>query len=707
MSYNSLLKNNNIGKREDRDKYLYEDYFKNRETPKPNKNEEKKPQDNENKMQNRNKEENNNLKKEIQNKKNPNNNLVTPKNDLNKNKDSNETSKDRENNDKQKNDDVNSIINDYYYQEILKQKTKKIFTDSQYVSFENRLGENSCYVNVIIHFLYLFPCVNDYLIRKYHEKKEKDEKNNEKNEENIKKKDIENNKKELGVEGENDDNKANGIKLPKDQTPNTNNKTKKSKGEIKNEENNKFLFDLGKVLNDYQNSILTTKDERSHITQLNTNQLRESLSISSDNLFKLNNISDPVEFLIYILDLINKENVDEIHDYFHLKLIEEKRCTSFCSYKSQKKYDKDNFIYQIYVEEIFNYIKNNNLDFDEFRENLFRLSYYSLQNEVIKCEKCKNSILNKILICNNRQGKPKCLLINCIWKNVKPELQDVVKFLYLISLVDEIDNLFICPNKEGKDNYYLIGIIFYSFSLCHYINMSFNVSSNVFTLHNDEGIIEFKNINDLYRYLTIQQFKTNNKAYFYPVLLIYGKDEIYDEPVIPTIKQTNKINYEILLKECNEEIKKDTKIEIPLTKEQKQENYRALVLAQIKYDQEQGINNLLKNQNKERHLDFNGSKVNDNRIKLINFNEQNKFKNNFLKGSKKPGSVDSKKNNINLLKPNQYSHLNNNDRRMNDIITGNHMDYYLKENHDYGRSIQGNNYDFFMRKSEFQRFGYS
>ena len=704
MSYNSLLKNNNIGKREDRDNYLYEDYIKNRQTPKPNKNDEKRPKDNENKKQKGNKEENNNLKKEIQNKKNPNNNIITPKNDLSNNKDSYETPKDRENNDKQQNDDVNSIINDYYYQEILKKKTKKIFTDSRYVSFENRLGENACYVNVIIHFLYLFPCVNDYLIRKYQEKKRKDAKINEKKEEDKKKKDIENNKKELGGEGENDDKKSNEIKLPKDPTKNANNKTKKSKGEIKNEENSKFLFDLGKVLNDYQNSILSTKDEVGHITQLKTNQLRESLSISSDNLFKLNNISDPVEFLIYILDLINKENVDEIHDYFHLNLIEERRCTSFCSYKNQKKYDKDNFIYQIYVEEIFNYIKNNNLDFKEFKENLFMLSYYSLQNEVIKCEKCKNSILNKILICNNRQGKPKFLLINCIWKNVKPELPDVVKFLYLISLVDEIDNLFICPNKEGKDNYYLIGIIFYSFSLCHYINMSFNVSSNVFTLHNDEGIIEFKNINDLYRYLTIQQFKTNNQAYFYPVLLIYGKDEIYDEPIIPTIKQTNKFNYEILLKEWNEEIKKNIKIEIPLTKEQKEENYRALVLAQIKHDREQEINNLLKNKNKERHLDFNDNKVIDNRIKLIN--EQNKLKNNFLKGNKKAGSVDYKKNNINLLKPNQYSQLNNNNRRVNEILTGNHLDY-LKDNYDYSRARQGNNYDFFSKMNDYQRFGYS
>ena len=117
--------------------------------------------------------------------------------------------------------------------------------------------------------------------------------------------------------------------------------------------------------------------------------------------------------------------------------------------------------------------------------------------------------------------------------------------------------------------------------------MSYNVSSNVFTLHNDEGIIEFKNLNDLYRYLTIEQIKSNNKSYFYPVLLIYVKDEIYDEPIIPNINKINKNNYEILLQECEEEIKKTNKEDIPLTKEQKEKNYRELILAQIKYDREQ------------------------------------------------------------------------------------------------------------------------
>ena len=59
-------------------------------------------------------------------------------------------------------DEYNKIIN-----EILSKKETKLLTNSQYVSFENQIGDNSCYVNVIMHFLYLFPCVNDFLIKKY------------------------------------------------------------------------------------------------------------------------------------------------------------------------------------------------------------------------------------------------------------------------------------------------------------------------------------------------------------------------------------------------------------------------------------------------------------------------------------------------------------------------------------------------------------
>ena len=456
-----------------------------------------------------------------------------------------------------------------------------------------------------MHFLYIFPCVNDYLIKKYQEKSKEKEKEKDKEREKEKEKEVvskEPKKEELEQPKKEDITQTPKeiiTKKPEDSLP--------SKIKKKNKENefDDFLFNLGKILNSYQD-ILAANTFKNNITNLNTKDLRKSLSICSDNQFQFNCISDPIEFLIYILDLINKENSDEIHLYFHLKLIEEVRCNNFCPFKSNKKYDKDNFIYQIYVEEIFNYIKNQKLIFDDYKENLFMLSYYSLKNEFTKCEKCK-STKNRILICNNEDGSPKFLLVNCVWNNERPDLKEVIKFLHFISLVEKLDNLFICPSKTENTNYYLIGIIFYSFALCHYINLIFNLQKNVFTLYNDTGIMEFSNIYDVYKYITIEQLKKNNKAYFYPVLLVYCKENIYDDGTIVLLKKTNKCNYDLLLDECNKLTKVDIPKEKPLTEEEKRRNYNELLLAQIKYERA----NREKNYGKENDDFFNFQRNNE------------------------------------------------------------------------------------------------
>ena len=591
--------------------------------------------------------------------------------------------------------DINDLIN-----QMLSQKETKLLTDSQYISFDNFIGDNSCYVNVIMHFLYLFPCVNDFLIKKYQEHLKQIEKEKEIQKEKEKEKETQK-EQESGKEKEKESQKDTPIDLKKEESEPQSKKepiiqtpneiiTKKPENSIKSldkkkkKENdlNNFLFNLGKILNSYQN-ILSKNDPKNNITNLNTFELRKSLSICSDNKFKLNSISDPVEFLIYILDIINKENSEEIHLYFHLKLIEEVRCINFCPFKSNRKYDKDNFIYQIYVEEIFNYIKNQKLSFDDFRENLFMLSYYSIQNEMNTCQKC-NSIKNKILICNNEDGSPKFLLVNCVWNNVKPDLKDVIKFLYFISLIEQLDNLFICPSKNEKSNYYLNGIIFYSFTLCHYINLIFNLQKNVFTLYNDTGIMEFENMNEVYNFITKGQLKKNNKAYFYPVLLVYGKENIYDEKILLKLKRTNKISYELLLEECDKLVFKvnNKPKEKPLTQEEIDKNMRELYLAQIRYERQRDDDELypyiMNNENgngSSRKLNIINNEPKKNRISNTN-NFLNSFKDN--KKVNRSSSLDKRFTHTTGYSDNQRKTFNpynyeNNFQKKNFI--GNHYGY--------------------------------
>ena len=573
----------------------------------------------------------------------------------------------------EKADKYNDLINN-----ILTQKETKLLTNSLYVSFENKIGQNSCYINVIMHFLYLFPCVNDFLIKKYKDQLKSKEKENVKNK--LKEIDLEKPKEPLKEKDGEEPKKAkiilNKDKIKEDIDTKKPEDTLKllTKAQIKQKQYDDFLFNLGKVLNTYQEA-LTSDDSKKNITNLDTSELRKSLSICSDNQFKLNNISDPVEFLIYILDLINKENNKEIHLYFHLKLSEDIRCNNFCPVKSNKKYDKDNFIYQIYVEEIFNYIKNQKLDFDDFNENLFMLSYYSLQNEVNTCEKC-HSIKNKILICNNEDGCPKFLLVNCVWNNAKPDVQDVVKFLYFISLIEQLDNLFICPSKTEDTNYYLLGIIFYSFTLCHYINMIYNVQNKVFTLFNDNGIIEFKKINEVFNYITKEQLKKNNKAYFYPVLLVYCKENIYDEKNF-TKSVINKINYESLINQCKLLAKEREEEKRPrekiLTAEEKEKNIDELIKAQIKFN----INSKY-NLNNEYELQFlEENEINERKNKIIN--GQKLKNNNFLQSNNiKKDKSSSVSKNINMYSRLGYNHKLN----TNNLRSGNFSQYRFLHNYN-------------------------
>jgi hypothetical protein len=270
-------------------------------------------------------------------------------------------------------------------------------------------------------------------------------------------------------------------------------------------------------------------------------------------------------------------------------------------------------------------------------------------------------------------------LINCIWNNANPNLENVINFFSLISLKEEMDNLFICPNKMEKDYYYLIGIIFYSFTLCHYINMTFNIEKKIFTLYNDEGIIEFNEIIELFKYLTLEQLKSNNKTFFYPVLLVYGKENIYDETMINSFNKIDFNYYNKFIDECETQIKKKEKKEIikekPLTKEEKEKNYRELVLAQMKYDREQEINNLLsKNGNYSAYR-----KENFEFSERINNNKKYSFFNETKKTSKDFGSKNKKNNNYRAFSTNNFKVSSNG--RLKDILSN--YNYPNRYNYPY------------------------
>jgi hypothetical protein len=110
-------------------------------------------------------------------------------------------------------------------------------------------------------------------------------------------------------------------------------------------------------------------------------------------------------------------------------------------------------MYHIYIDDILNYIQKKNLKVNNYRNKLFEISYKSFiaGNSKI-CEKCKGE-MNHNLICNNC---PDYILINCVWRESNPIVDDDLTLFFMMPLRDEFNNLFIHKTKTYKKNFYYL-----------------------------------------------------------------------------------------------------------------------------------------------------------------------------------------------------------------------------------------------------------
>jgi len=190
-------------------------------------------------------------------------------------------------------DDSNNDVNEYI-NELLSIKKSQLLTNYQYVSLENKIGENSCFINVIIHFLYIFPCVNDYLIRKYKKKVEKESKKNEENNNKKETKDPKENEKKMDNQEYVDENQINNI-------PNPNNnpmrELKEKKEKTKNEKNmetpnkkgkdEEFLFYLGKILKDMKLPKFLIKGPLQNLKSIYCTNFRDDSKLTNSSIISM------------------------------------------------------------------------------------------------------------------------------------------------------------------------------------------------------------------------------------------------------------------------------------------------------------------------------------------------------------------------------------------------------------------------------------
>ena len=500
----------------------------------------------------------------------------------------------------------NHQLNDDYYflsDEDIKNKCR-FYTNNNYVVFENNNGENACYINVFLHFLYSCKDISYFLCNLYI----------------IDKQDNQN------------------------KTDNNNNENNTNKEEDKN----KLLILLGQILYNYNEAL---KNKKNRVTVLRTKKFRQFLNNFSKGKFRMNHVADTVDFINYIFEILNEQNKEETEKYFVLKLNEHYVCSQTCNIKRTTKYDKDNFIYQIYTEEVLNYLEaNSNI---KFYNRLFQLSQMSFLRDAIKCSKCGKDMYKRICCDNN----PKILIINCVWLEEMPNIGKVLKFYALIKLKDELKCLFQINNKKKKLFYSLTHIILYSSALSHYIIAVYHPISKIFYLVDDNMVIEFKKFVDLISSVTANLLRNNEHFYYYPVLLIYSNSEKYDQETLDKNLMNEEI-YNDLINQCNKSIQE--------YKERKNKN---------------------KNVNNNASNNSNNSNINNNNNK----NKENKDIDN-NKDIKK-----SKDNNIEQIKTSSEGHgsftKNKNKSKNNNELTVSVGNPERKLNEAMARNIDNNNID--------------
>ena len=479
-------------------------------------------------------------------------------------------------------------------------KENKLISKNQYIGFINNYGDNSCYVNVIMHILFNIPDISN-IFKDLHE--------------------IDDIKKENPKAKDDPKNSS-----QKNQINNSINSSKQNNITI-----NDLFVEIGQILSDYE-MYLNKQNTTQQVTILDTKKMRACLEKISGRQFPLNYVADPVELLIFILDHLNVNYQREIHSNFFIELIDKAVCLKKCPNLTKNKYDKDNFLYHIYVEELLTYIKDNAIKFQNSKGDLFHLSYSLYTDEKKECPKC-NLMMDKFLLCLN---VPKFLLINCVWRNECPEIKEIVDFLFLLSIEEDLNSLFICQNNNRNSNtiYNFLGMILYSYTLCHYTVLIFDKKLHLFTLYNDDTVKEFKTLYDAFSEMLIDNVNLydNDKAYFYPVMLIYSKNTIYNTNDINLNLLDEKKYLELLNKlevNKNNYIKRHT-----LSEEQKKKNLEDMIEEQKKYEKKM-LNKKLNNKDNnidnninDNKNDLNSNKKNENDWMNYNFeDEDNKRKN--------------------------------------------------------------------------------
>ena len=299
----------------------------------------------------------------------------------------------------------------------------------------------------------------------------------------------------------------------------------------------KSINEFADIMKLYESEQIKNKDNKDTKIEpvLSVNNLRNELN-QIYHRYKKGESGDPMETMNSIFDLIHeayctKKKIDKkeikmckcvAHKHFCLKLADIQLCPN-CNSKKVQLYDKDCFMYNIYIKDLMN--KLHGKSYNSFKLKLFqKLKEFNETYEENKKNKIPGCTCDERLM-EFYQKKIKImgpistyLIINITWAEEFPSMNEILKTYAMLPVSEKINSLFSFDETiKNLINYTfsIKGIILYG--IYHYVCALYIKDENRW------AVIDDKTVKYIDKYFNlIDSFLRNHLM---PVGLIYSKDE--------------------------------------------------------------------------------------------------------------------------------------------------------------------------------------
>lgn len=300
---------------------------------------------------------------------------------------------------------------------------------------------------------------------------------------------------------------------------------------IKNDARSNLFFELQKLIEHYTDIMSPFSRVAEQFKNINPSHLRSELAdlFKEDNRFKLNSMDDPVEALFVFLNSFHSYSINAgslkyiidkpcnpncvSHELFWINILEQYQCE--CGATSEVlKYDYNYFIYEVYVKEILN-MKDTRAEAKSFQHKFFNFLKKlnsTCENNITCPEKCHlNNVRKNLYLLNSTPY----LNFNLVWRETNPKLADICKLFLMLPLKFTNKDLFELPDGEISKQYELFGLVCYWGS--HYISFfrSDEFDANYWVCYDDTVITKVNS----WKELIVKCLK----GHFHPTILFYRK----------------------------------------------------------------------------------------------------------------------------------------------------------------------------------------